>query len=571
MFKLRHYQQKTHDMISDAFKNGNKKVMVWAMTGAGKGFQMSHINNTALTNGKKVLNIMRRRSLIFQTMENYKKYHSIKSSPIMGNLKGQDFKNPCQIASIDTLIARIKTGKYEFLREYDLIVIDECHDFVSESYKKVVWYLEGFDLLLYSDKNFEAVKHNFKKYYIGLTATPFAIGNRTHTFWDIVVKPIEAHELRDEGVLVFTREFQSTKIDVKGIRINRDGDFNETELFERCTKAGIVGDVIETYKKHGIRNGKFLPAIYFCLNKNHAKIQTKAFNDAGIPARYCDDSHTQKEREQAANDLRNGVIFALLNVGIFSTGFDAPFIEVGGFLRPTESEALAAQQWGRILRPFKICAKCKTEYGGEPSCYKCGSDELFYEKPFAIILDHAGNLMRHSGKEMVGNSVVYAIREAELSKADSIHKAKKLSGTPKECPDCDAILMPTALVCEYCNYDFEDAKQDRGLNLVKYEGELIETNKEFLIEQLKAKIKFRFAGYEVTERFRRFNGTWKYYKIYDDFGDDIFLVKESLFIDDEKEKGLREYGKKKKEKELNENIEKLISDLNYKNGKIKNG
>jgi len=509
-YQLRDYQLKGKQMISRAFAQGHRKVMFWAMTGAGKGFSMSDFNKTSLSANQKVLNIMKRREIIFQTIKNYAKYHGLKASPIMGTLKGYDPDNYCQVASIDTLRARIKKGEYDFLRQYDLIVIDECHDLTSRSYKVLIWFLEGYDIMAYSDDNFEQCKSQFKKYYIGLTATPYRVGNLAHTFWDVVVKPIEAHELRDIGVLVKTREFQPKVIDVQGIRLSSSGEFNQEDLFERCSEMGVTGDVVDTYKKYGIVDGRKLPAIYFCVNKAHAKI--------GIPARYCDDSHNQKERDKAKADLKSGVISILLNIDLFSVGFDAPFIELGGFLRPTESENLACQQWGRPLRPYKICARCSTEYGGEDSCFKCDSSETSFEKEYAIMLDHAGNMSRHPGKEMIGNSVVYAIREAELSQRDIIHKREQLTNKPKECPQCDGILFPSAIECEYCGYVYGESNDP---DVFERDGDLHEVDKEFLRDQLKAKIRARFQGYETAQRMRRWDDTTKYFKIYDDFGDDI--------------------------------------------------
>ena len=908
-YQLRDYQLKGKQMISRAFSQGHKKIMFWAMTGAGKGFSMSDFNNAAVNARQKVLNVMKRRAIIFQTIENYAKYHGLKASPIMGTVKGQDHDNFCQVASIDTLRTRIKSGAYDFLKQFDLIIIDECfpknhyvetskgnktfgwlydnrenlplaksfneksglfeykkilnvfknskkdkllelkfglsklnlthnhklltldgykkakdidvgdgvifsektsrtvslmnniqkdffvgsvlgdggvhklknnvfrvrvrhdkktqgdyckfkasifnvktqenvnagysrniqinfssisyfiktdnifkwsldnltpialgvfamddgsidkrtktqftfhtenfnykenllikkclyekfgieskifkyrkyyilrlnkkgtnrlfdiiknyihpslnykspvktlnnikpepdlsffilplldkkeisiksqnvydieveenhnyvvkksrsklgiiahncHDLTSKSYKMLIWFLEGYEIEFYSDENFEKCKSNFKKYYIGLTATPFRVGTQAHTFWDVVVKPIEAHELRDMGILVKTREFQPFTIDVKGIRLNRNGEFNQEELFERCTQMGVTGDVVKTYKKYGIINGRHLPAMYFCVNKLHAKIQTQAFSDAGIPARYCNDSHSQKERDRAKADLKSGVIWILLNVDLFSTGFDAPFIELGGFLRPTESENLACQQWGRILRPYKICSYCSTEYGGDPTCFKCGFSELKYEKQFAIMLDHAGNMSRHPGKQMIGNSVVYAIREAELNQRDIDHKVEQIGNKPKECPECDAILFHSAIECEYCGYVY--GKDDDEFTVLERDGELVEADAEFLREQLKAKIVARFNGYQTAQFTRRWDNTIKYFKIYDDFGDDIFMLKFKLGITPQYEKVLKQKGEQKRKKELNDNVNKLLENLNYTNKAVVN-
>ena len=331
----------------------------------------------------------------------------------------------------------------------------------------------------------------------------------------------------------------------------------------------------------GILIGLLLPAVQSaresarilqCANNlKQIGIGTESFlSNTGTypPARYCDDSHSQKERDRAKADLKIGVISALLNVELFSTGFDAPFIELGGFLRPTESENLACQQWGRILRPYKICGYCSTEYGGDPTCFKCGHNELKYEKQFAIMLDHAGNMSRHSGKQMIGNSVVYAIREAELNQRDIDHKVEQIGNKPKECPNCDAILFPSEIKCEYCGYVY--GENDDGFTVLERAGELVEADAEFLREQLKAKIVARFNGYQTAQFTRRWDNTIKYFKIYDDFGDDIFMLNHKLGITPQYEKVLRKRGEQQRKKELDDNINKLLENLNYKNEAVVN-
>jgi len=162
-YELRDYQLKGKNLIRDRFYAGDKRVMFWAMTGAGKGFSMSDFNRDSLANRCSVLNVMKRRQIIFQTVDNYQKYHQINASPIIGAFAGMDINNSCQVASIDTLRNRIKNQNYDFLKKSDLIITDECHDFTSPTYKRFAWWLEGYPLHLFDEKEFEIQKDNFKK------------------------------------------------------------------------------------------------------------------------------------------------------------------------------------------------------------------------------------------------------------------------------------------------------------------------------------------------------------------------------------------------------------------------
>jgi len=510
-YSLRDYQLKGKELIQERFRDGQKKVMLWAMTGSGKGLWMSDFNNDAILRGQKTINVMKRREIVFQTVRNYKKYHGIEASPIMGQMKGIDLNKLCQVASIDTLNARIKDTKYDCLKQASFIQIDECHDLTAANYKKVLWWLEGYNPAEYNCKDFEEAKNYFSKYYIGLTATPFRVGKRCHTFWQSVVKPIEAHELRDRGFLTDAIVYAPNKIDTTGLRIDyKTGDFNQKDLFERVSKLQIVGDVVETYKQYG----KNLPAVCFTVNQAHSKIMTEAFNMAGIPAVHCDANHSQKERDLATAGLRSGKYKILSNCNIFSVGFDAPFVEVLISARPSESENLVLQQWGRVLRPYKICANCKTGYGGDNNCYVCGSSIISYEKGKAIILDHANNTTRWG--------LPYDIRYPELEPIDTARKRSSNGLGVKTCPKCFAVLHSNERFC-ICGHDFVESSQQNALDqIINVKGELAEVNTKFLRERKYQKIKEKYNQYKRIEMLRDWDSYSKYYKLYDDFGDDLF-------------------------------------------------
>ena len=88
---------------------------------------------------------------------------------------------------------------------------------------------------------------------------------------------------------------------------------------------------------------------------------------------------------------------------------------------------------------------------------------------------------------------------------------------------------------------------------------------------MKQKIIQRFRGYETAQFIRRWDGSVKYVKIYDDFGDDVFMVKKQLGIDKQKEDALRRIGAQKRAKELDDSINNLVTNMTYKNKAVING
>lgn len=515
--KARWYQEKGVELIKNAFKDGYKRVLLWAMTGAGKGYWMAILTLMALNNNGKVIIVMRRRPLIFQSIKTLKKYFNIESTPIMGSLKTA-FNARVLVCSIDTLARRITKPEYDFIRmEFTLCIIDETHDATSESYERFIWWYEGYELSDYTPKLYSEKINDFKKYFIGMTATPHAIGKKHHRSFQCVAKPIEAHELMDEGFLVPAKIFSpKNKIDLVGIR-KTGGDFNDKDLFERVSKLEIVGDTVNEY----VEKGENKPAVVFCVNVEHSKMVAKAFNDYGIPAIHCDADHTQEERDDAISGLKSGKYKILTNCNIFSVGFDAPLIEVEISARPTDSVNLALQQWGRVLRPYKICI-CGNEYGGDESCFKCGSKETTYEKKYAIIIDQASNCARHG--------LPYDIRFADLTEEDVVSNKERIKKSTKDCPSCYLTMHSHERNCPSCGFDFSQPRHEREINHV--EGELVEIDQEFLKNQKWQIIQQKYNQLKMVEMTRHFDYMWKYIKLYEEFSEELFSYCDKLGINE---------------------------------------
>jgi DNA repair protein RadD len=476
--KLRPYQTKGIDLIRERYKAEDKKIMFFLATGGGKSIVFKKFI-TDVVKQWRVLFLVRRRELIFQAKQ--KHFSHLDCSVVMGSEKGFDPNCRVQVCSIDTLQRRLNQYDFEFLKEFEAVVVDEAHDTTSEKYREVL-----------NSINF--------KICVGLTATPFKIGNKVHNWWQSCVKPIEMHELRDQGYLVDARVYAPKVIDVSGVK-KVAGEFHQGQLFDRVTESKIIGDIVETYKNYG--KGK--PAILFGVNIQHSQLMAHAFNEAGIKAVHCDQSHTKDERAFAIRQLEKGEIQVLCNVNIFSTGVDIPSVEVGIMARPTMSEALYIQQVGRFLRPFKICANCGNKIGGEKECWKCHSTTFNYEKPFAIILDHANNTSRHG--------LPFKVRQAQMEKAD----LKRKDGEVKirVCQGCFAVLEGVSK-CPFCEEDIINENQKE----IKHEkGEL-----QLIEEETEIKKKYR----NLLWRENKFNRPpkEKFFLLHKEFGDKCFNVVE---------------------------------------------
>ena len=474
-YSLRPYQVQCRSETYKSIKSGTKKIINWLDTGSGKGVLMPHYALDAIIKRKKVLVIMRRRDLIFQTRENFKKYRDIKSSIIMGKEKGYDPSNPIQICSIDTIRNTMKKEEFQYLACFDLILIDECHDTTSPTYQRLFEFLGD-------------------KIYIGFTATPYSIGNKPLLFWDKAIKTINPSELRDQGFKAPCRFFRPGIIDTTGIK-KVNGDFSISELFEVVSDLKIIGDAIDSYKKYG--NNR--PFVGFCVNKAHSKLMAHAFTEAGIKSIHIDESHNKKERKHAKESVENGSIKGIFNVNIFATGWDCHIVQVLIGLRPTLSEVLAIQQWGRVLR-------------------------VHPEKDCAIILDHANNCSRFGFPYDDDRMACLTDYAFDFKKKEERKDEVKV----KDCPECAATIEQHLKACPYCGFSFK--AKDREIE--HEDGELHEVDQS---ENVKFDKKFENikAHYNTLMDKSKSNG-WKknavYFLLHDKFGMDIFNYMEELRI-----------------------------------------
>ena len=425
--------------------------------------------------------------------------------------------NLSSIASIDTLGARIKSdySKIEELKLASLVIIDEAHNCTSESYARFIWWLEGENLDGFTMKKFYE-KTDYKKKYLGFSATPFAIGKKTHRFFEAVINNISPAELRDQGFLVPARVFRpAKKVSRENLAINsKTGDYQNSKLFQRFGQREIVGDVVDMYRRHG-NNGR---AICFAINLEHSKMLAAQFCDAGIPAVHCDAGHTRRERDCAIAQLESATISVLCNVNIFSVGLDCPWLDVAICARPTASEVLAVQQWGRVLRPFKVCVDCGAKLGAETACF-CGHTYFINEKTSAIILDHANN----SGEfGLPFDDRIPALTEGHIQERKE---------TPiKDCPKCHATMPRAATFCESCKTVFKKIKRD-SQEIGHSAGELDEvTDKENQLQILRRKIWKDFNGLRRLEIIHNWQPAAKWYRMVDKYGRSLLLFAKELGI-----------------------------------------
>ena len=166
---LRKYQKNTIELCRKAYKNGKRKILVVLPTGAGKTVIFTDQIKTSLKKNKRVLVVVRRRSIVMQTKGRISQDTGERTGVFMG-VKTTNITAPVVVSSIDTIGSRIKKHNVRaWLESFNTIIVDEAHDATSDT------YLRMFDVL---------AKSKSKDVILGYTATPYHIGNKGHVFWD---------------------------------------------------------------------------------------------------------------------------------------------------------------------------------------------------------------------------------------------------------------------------------------------------------------------------------------------------------------------------------------------------
>jgi superfamily II DNA or RNA helicase len=400
-FHLRPYQEEMIEAIRAELRISRSVVAV-APTGSGKTALAAFMIGTAANRGKKVWMTVHRDFLLTQTAG------ALDRAGVEYGFIASGFPyNPHQqvhIVSIQTLVRRLAR-----LTPPDLLVIDECHHAPSATWAKVHRWAGG-------------------AHHVGLTASPARLDGRgLGDFYGALVRGPSPAWLIERGFLSAYRAFAPGSPDLAGVH-TRAGEYVTRELAAVMDTSTIVGNVVDQYRKKA--NGK--RAIYFAVSIDHSKHIAAGFTAAGVPARHLDADSSLDERIRAAGDLAGGQLLVVSCVDLFGEGYDLSAqagrdvsVEAVGLCRPTQSLTLHLQQIGRALRP-------------KP-------------KP-AVILDHAGNIVRHG---LPDEEREWSLDGVARKKSD-----KDTGPAAHVCESCYGTYPTRLLACPYCDKEREIQRRE---------------------------------------------------------------------------------------------------------------
>jgi len=420
-FALRDYQKRDIRRLRAAITAGHGRILYQLPTGGGKTVLMAWMAARAAERGKPTMFIVHRQELLLQASRTFDAMGIDHGLIAPGHTMSRDV---IQVASVLTLVRR-----FDRVVPPDLIVFDEAHHCPSNTWLRVFGRYPGAKA-------------------IGLTATPCRLDGRgLDDLFETMVRGPTARDLIDAGFLSdYVVYAPPIGIDLQGVR-TRAGDFAKDQLAEAVDRPTITGDAV----RHYLRLAQGKRAIAFCVSIDHSKHVAEQFRSVGVRAQHVDGTEDGRRRQRTMDSLATGDVQVLTNVDLISEGLDVPAVEAAILLRPTQSLSLYLQQVGRALRP-------------QPG-------------KTAIILDHAGNVLRHGLPD----------DDRDWTLEGRPRKRGRNGPEPdlqvRQCPRCFACHAPSPR-CPCCGYEHEV----QGREVDHVDGELEQVDLDALRRQRRREI-----------------------------------------------------------------------------------
>lgn len=228
-------------------------------------------------------------------------------------------------------------GKAYDVQQADLVLIDEAHLIPRKSNTIYQRFLGDLKII------------NPRLKIIGFTATPYRLDSgmlhegKDALFTDIAFE-VSVRELIDEGYLCpVISKSAVTELDVTGVG-TRGGEFIPSQLKSAVDRDEVTRAAVRELVTYGAARKSWL---VFCSGVEHASHVAEALQALGFSCATVFGDTPTHERDRVIAAFKRGEIRALVSMGVLTTGFNAPGVDLIAMLRPTKSTGLYVQMVGR--------------------------------------------------------------------------------------------------------------------------------------------------------------------------------------------------------------------------------
>ena len=402
MIQLRPYQSEAIDATLKYFAEEEGNPLIVLPTGTGKSVVIAEFCRRILGQwpDTKILVVTHVRELIRQNHEELKALWSDAPAGInSAGLKKREYDPPIVFCGIQSVY-----NKASRFTKVDLVLVDEAHLIPRKTNTMYQKFLNNLKLM------------NPHVRVIGLTATPYRLDtgllhSGKDALFDAISYEAELKDMVKGGYLTkLVSKQPKTKLDVRNVSV-RGGEFVAGELQRAVDRKDVNEAAVQEILSYGADRQSWL---IFCSGVSHATHIAELITKRGISCATIFGETPAAERDQIVADFKARKIRAIASMGVLTTGFNAPAVDLLALLRPTQSTGLYIQIMGRGMRNAP----------GKENC---------------LVLDFAGNIARHGPVDKVNPK-----------------KPRKTDGEGvapvKECPECNSIVFAGSAECSDCGY-----------------------------------------------------------------------------------------------------------------------
>ena len=321
--ELRPYQEEAIKAVRKEWSEGHKKTLLSLPTGTGKTIVFSAITEMVANKGNKTLILAHRDELLDQAADKLKKVSSLTAEKEKAELSTLKTDPLVTVGSVQSLAREERLHKFDKKR-YDVIIVDEAHHALSDSYQTVLQYFDS-------------------AYVLGVTATPDR-GDKKQLadyFDSLAYEYSMRNAIKDGYLCPISAQLIPLQINLTNTKIS-NGDY-------QCSSLGVTLEpYLDKIADEMVKLCADRKTVVFLPLIATSQAFCKLLNDRGMRAAEVNgDSPDRKETLEA---FERGNYNVLCNSMLLTEGWDCPAVDCVVILRPTKIRSLYQQMVGRGMR-----------------------------------------------------------------------------------------------------------------------------------------------------------------------------------------------------------------------------
>ena len=323
--ELRKYQQEAREAVENQWAGGVSRTLLVLPTGCGKTIVFAKITEDCVRKGNRVLILAHRGELLEQAANKILKATGLRCAVEKAEDSCLESWYRITVGSVQTLMREKRL--HQFPEDFfGTIIIDEAHHCISDSYRRILDYFQGADVL-------------------GVTATPDRgdMKDLGQVFQSLAYEYSLPQAIK-EGYLCPIRALTiPLQLDISKVGISA-GDF----------AAGALGSALDPYleqiAEEMAKNCKDRKTVVFLPLVSTSQKFRDILNQHGF--RAAEVNGNSPDRAEILTDYEAGKYNVLCNSMLLTEGWDCPSVDCVVVLRPTKVRSLYSQMVGRGTRLF---------------------------------------------------------------------------------------------------------------------------------------------------------------------------------------------------------------------------